>query len=346
MKPSFGIRAPSFPADVGPQVLREFAIRAERCGLDSFWLPDHPQPVSSGYYNFLRDDPVLEPLAALCHVAAVTERIFLGTGVLLAPFRHPLMLAKSAVTTQFLSQGRLILGLGTGWFPEEFTRLGIPRTERGVRTDEAIDILQLAFKGEAFDYKGRIFNFEGATINPRTDPPPRIWGAGGQGVDEYAVVGAASTLEPKVAARIARLDGWLTRPTAGVDQIKTEWAHVKRLAAELGRDPDAITLAHVNFCHLAEGSREQALAEQHEWFRRVLGEGATWERQQGLYFTGSLDDIAERVQRLMDVGVRHVVVHPLAPDVGQVDLWAQGVLGRFGVKAEAVSRDRGAQRSR
>lgn len=334
MNPSFGLRAPSFPAGIGPQALRDFAIRSERCGLDSFWLPDHLQPVS-GYYNFLRDDPVLEPLAALSYVAAVTERISLGTGVLLAPFRHPLMLAKAALTTQYLSQGRLILGLGTGWFPEEFKVLGIPRTERGVRTDEAIDIMQLAFKGKPFDYHGRVFSFEGVTMTPHANPPPRLWGAGGQGVDEYALVGAASTLAPKVAARIARLDGWLTRPTAGVEQIKTECAHVRRLAADLGRDPAAITLAHVNFCHLAEGSRNQVLEQQHKWFRRVLGEGATWERQQSLYWTGTLDEIAGRVQRLLDAGVQHIVIHPLAPEIEQVELWAQGVLGRFGVKVHS-----------
>ena len=331
MKASFGIRAPSFPAHIGPSTLRDFAIRAENCGLDSFWLPDHPQPVS-GYYNFLRDDPVLEPLAALCHVAAVTKRIFLGTGVLLAPFRHPLMLAKEALTTQYLSQGRLILGLGTGWFPAEFERLAIPRSERGVRTDEAIDILKLAFKGEEFSYHGRIFNFDGAVLNPRTDPPPRLWGAGGQGINEYSLVGEPNPLVPKVAARMARMDGWLTRPTATVEQIKTEWAQVKRLAVELGRDPTEITLGHVNYCHFAEGSREQALAEQKEWFGRVLGDGATWERQQSLYWTGSLDDIAARVQGLLDAGVQHIVVHPLAPELEQVDLWAEGVLRRFGVK--------------
>lgn len=332
MKPSFGLRAPSFPAGIGPEMLREFAVRSERSGLDSFWLPDHPQPVS-GYYNFLRDDPVLEPLAALSYVAAVTQRIFLGTGVLLAPFRHPVMLAKEALSVQYLSQGRLILGLGTGWFPEEFKILGVPRNERGVRTDEAIDIMQLAFKGERFDYRGRIFTLEGVTINPHTKPPPRLWGAGGQGIGEYSAVGPDAALNPKVAARIARLDGWLTRPTAGIEQIKSEWAEVKRVAQEAGRDPGEITLGHVNFVHFAEGSRERALAEQHKWFRRVLGEGASWERQQQLYWTGTLDDMAERVQRLLDAGVRHIVLHPLAPELEQVDLWAKGVLGRFGVKA-------------
>lgn len=336
MKASFGLRCPTFPAAAGPGLLGEFAVRAEALGLDSFWLPDHLLPVG-GYLTFLAAEPVLEPLQGLSYVAAITNRIMLGTGVLLAPFRHPLMLAKMAATAQYVSKERLILGLGTGWSPDEFRVLGIPRAERGQRTDEAIDILRLAFSGTPFDYHGKIFSFEGAKIEPVNDTPPPIWAAGGRGIEEFALVGS-STLAPSVAARIARLDGWLTRPTAVIEQIKTEYAEVRRLAAQQGRDPDSITLGHVNFCHLADGSRERALEQQRVWFRRVLGERLSFDRIRELHWAGTLDDVAASVERLLEAGVHHIVAHPLQPDPQQVDLWAVGVLARFGVKATPTTK--------
>lgn len=323
----FGVRAPTFPPGVGVEVLRDYALTSESAGLDSFWLPEHLLPVH-GYYSFLADDWVLEPLEALAYVAAITERMLLGTAVALAPFRHPLMWAKMVASLQFLAQGRLILGLGTAWSPEEFDVLGIPRSERGQRTDESIDVLLKAFDGQPFDHDGRIFNFKGATINPVCDPRPRIWGSGGQGIAEYQLVGTR-TISSKVVDRLARLDGWLTRPTANVEQMVAEYKVVQDTAARNGRDPSEIVLGHVNFCHLVDGSREGALMEQKEWFARALGPAVTFERVQALHWTGTLDDIADQVQRRLDAGVDHVVVHPLKPTTDQVHLWSDGVVKRL-----------------
>lgn len=326
-KPKFGVRAPTFPPGVGVAALRDYATATEAAGLDSFWLPEHLLPVH-GYYSFLADDWVLEPLEALAYVAAITSRVQLGTAVALAPFRHPLMWAKMVNSLQYLCEGRLILGLGTAWSPEEFDVLQIPREQRGERTDETIDVLYRAFGGETFDYEGRLFRFNAATISPACDPAPQIWGSGGQGIGEYQLVGTTK-IKNRVVERLARLDGWLTRPTATVEQMVHEMDIVRETAAGNGRDSNEITLGHVNFCHLVDGTREQALREQEHWFAKALGGALTFERVRALHWTGTLEDIAEQVQARLDAGVQHVVVHPFRTTPDQVQLWAGGVVSRL-----------------
>ncbi len=323
----FGVRAPTFPPGSSVEALRNYALATEQAGLDSFWLPEHLLPVH-GYYSFLADDWVLEPLEALAYVAAITERVQLGTAVALAPFRHPLMWAKMVNSLQYLCNGRLILGLGTAWSPEEFDVLQIPRSERGLRTDDTIDVLLKAFSGETFDFEGRVFSFKGATINPVCTTRPSIWGSGGQGIGEYQLVGTGK-IASKVVERLARLDGWLTRPTASVDQMVVEMDVVRQTAARNGRNANEIVLGHVNFCHLVDGPRDRALKEQQQWFARALGPAVTFERVQALHWTGTLDEIAEQVQARVDAGAQHIVVHPFSPTVDQVRLWSEGIVSKL-----------------
>jgi alkanesulfonate monooxygenase SsuD/methylene tetrahydromethanopterin reductase-like flavin-dependent oxidoreductase (luciferase family) len=187
----FGIRAPAFPVGSGPEELASYAARAESLGLSSFWVPDRLVPVG-GYLSFTGAAPLLEPLTSLAFVAARTTRIVLGTAVVIAPLRHPLVLAKAAANVRHLSDGRLILGLGTGWAPEEFAALELPRGQRGSRTDEAIDVLRASFTGEPFDHHGPHHSFSGVRIEPARQPPPPIWGSGGRGAPEYSMVGGAA----------------------------------------------------------------------------------------------------------------------------------------------------------
>ena len=116
----------------------DLARLAETLGFDSAWVSEH-HGSSDGYMPSL--------LPTLAAIAAATERIKLGTGVLLTPFHHPLRLAEDAATVDLISGGRLILGLGLGWREEEFRMFDVPMNERVARTVETIDVLRRAWPG-------------------------------------------------------------------------------------------------------------------------------------------------------------------------------------------------------
>src|ERR671934_3158129 len=131
---------------------------AETLGFDSAWVSEH-HGSSDGYMPSL--------LPVLAAFAAATERIKLGTGVVLTPFHHPLRLAEDAATVDLISGGRLILGLGLGWRQEEFRMFGVPIRERVGRTTETVEILRRAWTAERFDHDGRAFRYEQVRVTPR-----------------------------------------------------------------------------------------------------------------------------------------------------------------------------------
>jgi alkanesulfonate monooxygenase SsuD/methylene tetrahydromethanopterin reductase-like flavin-dependent oxidoreductase (luciferase family) len=136
----FGVFLPSYIwAGDGPERARgikEFARTVEDLGFDSLFITDHLF-AAKRFYSV----SFLEPLSTLATVSAVTDRVRLGTSILIMPVRHPVLLAKELATMQFLSENRMILGAGIGWNDAEYAAMGIPRSERGSRTDEMLDIM-------------------------------------------------------------------------------------------------------------------------------------------------------------------------------------------------------------
>ena len=135
----------------------ELVRLAERVGFDSAWVSEH-HGSSDGYL------PSMLPLLAA--LAAVTERIELGTGVVLTSFHDPLRLAEDAAVVDLLSGGRLLLGLGNGWREEEFRMFGASKAERGARTEETVEVLRRAWTGRRFSFEGRTLR-----VRPREGDP-------------------------------------------------------------------------------------------------------------------------------------------------------------------------------
>jgi probable F420-dependent oxidoreductase len=148
--------------------LTAIAHAAEAAGFDAFWVSEH--------HDF--DDGYLpSPLVGLAAVAQATTTITLGTGLALAPLAHPLRLAEDAVVVDHLSGGRLLLGLGIGYVPQEFRMFGVPMAGRGQRLAEAVAVMRLAWLGERFSYHGQAFSFDDVRVRPgpvRPDGIP-IW---------------------------------------------------------------------------------------------------------------------------------------------------------------------------
>lgn len=152
---------------IGPDLIVEQARLADRLGYAGVWLPDHllpPEPYGDVYGG------VYEPLVLLSYVAAVTSRVVLGTTVIIAPLREPVLLAKQLATLERLVPGRIVFGLGVGWEVREFEALGVPFAERGARTDEMIDLIQAWHRGES-PGPSRFFGSGAGVFAPRPTAP-------------------------------------------------------------------------------------------------------------------------------------------------------------------------------
>ena len=165
---------PNYGLDSNPDGIRRVAELAEELGFDSVWATEHiivgPEAV----------DPygrVYAPLVTLGWIAGFTERIGLGTSIVLVPLHHPMHLAKEVATLQELSGGRFTLGVGMGWHKEEYDFMGIPFEGRGRRGDEAIRVMRALWNGER-DFTGEFWSFHDATSEPHPSPQPEIWVGG------------------------------------------------------------------------------------------------------------------------------------------------------------------------
>jgi probable F420-dependent oxidoreductase len=216
-----------------------FALRVEALGFDSLWVSDHvviPWRIASRYpYSATGDFPLpptadfLEPLTALALVAGVTERIALGTSVLVLPHRHPVLAAKMLATLDHLAPGRVICGAGVGWMREEIELLGAPYARRGAWSDEAIRVMRACWTEDRATFAGEFFRFDPVGCRPR---PARgtipVW-IGGH--------------TERAFRRVVELgDGWHAAfPTH--DELGRALPRLRDACAKAGRDPATLTIS-------------------------------------------------------------------------------------------------------
>jgi probable F420-dependent oxidoreductase len=195
--PTVGLFAINSHACAEPDAAARIAALAERLGYDSLWAGEHvvvpsprvePSPMDP-------DEPILDPLVALAHVAARTERIRLGTGVIVLPQRNPVVLAKQVASLDVLTGGRLILGIGVAYLEPEMRAIGVPMEGRGARADEYLAAMRALWEREAPAHRGRHVAFEGVDAHPRPVQRPLP-----------VVVGGHTRAAHRRAARHA--DGW------------------------------------------------------------------------------------------------------------------------------------------
>jgi probable F420-dependent oxidoreductase len=194
--------------------------RAETAGFDSVWLGEH------------HNNPVLRPapLIGLAAIASRTRRVRLGTGVLLLPLYHPVMVAEEGAMLDMISGGRLILGVGAGYAPEEFAAYGYSLKERGSRLEEGASLLHRLWTEENVTHHGKHYQVDNATVAPRPvqRPRPPIW--------------FGAWAEPAIR-RAARLgDAWLVGPSANLEEIAPSARLYRKACAETGKDKAEIAL--------------------------------------------------------------------------------------------------------
>jgi alkanesulfonate monooxygenase len=332
-----GIYLPSFGYSRGDGIdhadrLRQWCIRAEALGFDSIWVTDHMLRARNMYaYTWI------EPLTTLAFAAAVTSKVVLGTGVLLLPLRHPVLLAKTLSSMQQLSNDRFILGAGTGWFHPEMEAMGVLPKHRGARTDEVLDITRKLMAGETITYKGKFYDLNDLQIEPSPAPMP-VWVGGGSQVTGGQSV-EKPVLHPNVKRRIVEAQGWFSRPSAQPEQVADDWKLVHEALLEAARDPDEMVIGHGQWLHLTEEDDPKAARRiQHRFAAEVLGDGRDEEHLERSYMFGTLDEVVAQCQARVDVGVEHLIIHPYTDDPAQLELWGSELLPRL--KSMTVSRPR------
>jgi len=167
--------------------LMRFCREAESRGIASLWVSDHvvfPRSKSGEYpggrFPHAPDTPYLEPVAVLAAAAMATERARLGSSVFILGHRHPVVMAKMLTTIDALSNGRLICGVGVGWWEEELTALGVPFKQRGRHADEILKIFKTLWTSDHPTFAGEFFRFDDLGFQPKPvqKPHPPIWVGG------------------------------------------------------------------------------------------------------------------------------------------------------------------------
>ena len=283
-----------------PTELVDYAVAAEQMGFDSVWVEDRLLHPRLG---------ILEALTTLTFVASRTERIRLGTCILLINLRNPLVLAKSLSTLDYLSSGRVIVGASLGGRVEEYRVAGLQMKTRVTRFMETLRAMRALWGQESFDGVSRFFQPTDLPMEPRA-------------VQQRIPVWIGGKVEP-VLNRVATLgDGWLASSTTGAEDFARGWAKVRGKAMAAGRDPQSLMPAKFAYIHI-EDSTEKALAVLSDRLPRYY---ASPYDVAGLTLHGPPARCVEQAQKLLEAGVRTLIFSTVTHDRAQLERLAQEVL--------------------
>ena len=282
----FGVTVPNNWGIENAKEALSFGPLAEELGYDSVWVMDHL--FNNGYIRERLDDkPYYHPLATLSYLAATTERVLLGTSVLVLPYHNPVELAKYTATLDHMSDGRVTLGVGVGAMTEEFAALGIPMSERGALTNECIRVMKELWTNQAPSYHSSRWNFDDLRFSPKPVQQPHIplW------------IGGAS---PGALRRAARLgDGW--HPSGLTpEEYAVRRQQVRELAERAGRDPDSLTMSARVEVEATGGPSSDRAANR----ARIPG--------------NDLEQAAISIAAYRDAGVEHLVLALNTGEVGRI----------------------------
>jgi probable F420-dependent oxidoreductase len=194
---------------------------AEACGFDSCFFGEHHQD---------RDGFLPSPLIVAAAVAARTQRLRVGTSVLLLPLHHPVRVAEDAITLDLVSRGRVVLGVGIGYQPADFRAFGVPMDDRATRFEESLEILRRCWTGEPFSFHGRHYTLDDVQIRPRPfqTPGPPLW------------IGASVPAAARRAGRLA--DGFVGTPSTTLATAIRLAGIYTQAAREAGREPEVVQM--------------------------------------------------------------------------------------------------------
>jgi probable F420-dependent oxidoreductase len=289
----FGIRPPNWVSqDETFQEITEWVVRAEELGFDSVHTGEQLLAKIPPYESTVYDQQV-----TMSMWAAETEAVDIGSLIKVMPLMNPIHVAKIYGTLDLAAAGRTILGVGNGYKQHEFDSLGIPKRERGQRTEEGVEIVKRLWTEDHVDYDGDIFQFEDVTIEPKpvADPHPPVWF--GATLEEFTP-GVVNLHE-----RVGRLgDGWVPMPYSNTDRemldpadLGRAWEIVEESAVEHGRDPDDIEIVYSHWAYVLDEAKEDL-----DRCKEVLGNwfAGDWEEANATYPIGTAEEVVETVTHM------------------------------------------------
>lgn len=228
-----------------PQHAAHLARRAEELGYASLWTfqrllspLEGDRPLLEPQYHSVHD-----PLAMLAYLAGKTASARLGVAVVNTAYYAPIVLAKILTTIDHLSDGRLDVGLGAGWLPEEFEAVGAPLAQRGRRMDDFIRCLRAIWTNEVVEYEGDFYRVPRSRVDPKPVQRPH----------PPLLLGATADAGLRRAGRVA--GGWISSSRVDLTRIGDSVDVVRRAAAEAGRDPDGLRFVCRGVVKIRAGER-------------------------------------------------------------------------------------------
>jgi len=284
-----------------PEYVVNFAKKCEAMGCHSMWTIDR-----IAYDN-------LEPLTVLAAAAGATQKIRLGTSVLLGNLRHASHAAKIVSTLDFISNGRVTLGLGFGSRENDYRAVEIPFEHRGSRAVEQVQLMKRLWTEDNVTFKGKFYNVENLSVGPKPiqKPHPPIWTGGSA---EVALKRAGSWA-----------DGFICGSSA-IPEFPSTWEKIASYAKAAGRDPNKITKAGLTFMAIDE-DQSKAVKTVEDYVMRYYGRLRADVANTSL--VGAPAAIAERIGAFLSRGLDTLIIGVADPDPRQLDLFGENVLPKI-----------------
>lgn len=288
-----------------PTFLRQLVELGDQYGYDSIWLSD----------RIVGHQFSLEPVVALSMVAAYSDKLKFGTSVLALPLRNPVVLAKQIATLDYLSRGRCFPAVGLGQEdPTEYEACGVPKSDRGQRTDEAITLMRRLWEEDRVTHEGQFFTCHDVSVTPKPflQPSPPVW------------IGGRSRAAARRVGRVG--DGWLVS-RATPDDVREGCEIVFDTAAQHGRQIEDDHIGVMLSYYISdEGARAVAKAEPFVTRHRPDAPYTDYSA------VGPVEQIAEMIHTYVEAGASKFVVRPLCPgdeSIEQLEIMGQEVLPLF-----------------
>lgn len=281
------------------ELIRRFVQRADVLNYASLWVME----------GIISRAPTLEPVSILSYVAALTRNVRLGVAVIVLTHRNPIQLAKSLVSLDRMSDGRLDVGIGIGRLvPDEV--FGYSSQRRVTRFEEALQVMKILWTEPKASHSGVFWNFDAVSMKPRPaqQPHPPIWFGG---------------RVPAALKRAARHgDGFVGAGSSSPEEFRTQYGLLQQFLEELGRDPERFGISKRVYVAV-DDDHGRAEARLREWFGYYYGKAEMASR---VAIWGSRDECLDRLGELVQTGAKHLILNPVLDEMEHLELLSEEIV--------------------